>query len=144
MGYCITQEDANIFIAKENHEKALAAIKELMKEANTRGHGGSWEGGKQKEKWFSWVDTKEVLGAKDLEEALAGWGFETDFDEGGNINSLFFNGEKMGQEDEMLMVIAPFIRKGSYLDFSGEDGDHWRFAFDGKVLKRQKGKVVFD
>ena len=60
------------------------------------------------------------------------WGFEAD--KNGNIIRIEFNGEK-GRDDSELKPLAPFVRDGSFVEMSGEDGARWRWAFKG-------GKVI--
>lgn len=144
MGYCISQIGCGFFIKSENKAKVLEAMKGMMKDVDKKGHGGSFSGGGKTKSWYSWVDTDSVLNAKTAEEALSEWGYETEIDDKGNINSLMFQAEKLGQEFEMFEVIAPFVKDGSYIEMHGEDGATWRWAFKkGKCLE-QHAKLSYD
>ena len=39
------------------------------------------------------------------------------------------------------MAIAPYVEAGSYIEMYGEDGDKWRYVFDGKTVKEVYPKV---
>jgi hypothetical protein len=54
-------------------------------------------------------------------------------DEEGNIVGVEVQGEnKLWDQQEILTGIAPFVRKGSFLEILGEDGDRWRWVLDGE------------
>ena len=144
MGYCMTLKDVNFFIAKENKEKALEAIKALASKVNELGHGGSWAGGKKIDANYSWVDTSEFLNAKTLEDAILAWGWSTDTDKDGNINYIGFDSEKLGDEPVLFEAIAPFVKNGSYIEMSGEDGNIWRWVFDGETMREKAARIVYD
>ena len=47
-------------------------------------------------------------------------------------------------DDRLLFdAIAPFVKAGSFIEMSGEDGTLWRWHFDGKQCQEQLGHVVF-
>ena len=71
MGYYMTQLNSVFRIAKENEEKALAAVKKLAEREDLMS-GGSWSDGKKQKCWFSWVDMAEMEKAATLDEAAAG------------------------------------------------------------------------
>ncbi len=53
-----------------------------------------------------------------------------------DITGLNFLGQKSGHgEEEELRAIAPAMPDGNYVEFQGEDGERWRWAF-------HKGKLV--
>ena len=124
MGYCMSQTDANFFMKSDTHEDALKAIKKLMDQANSLG-----EGFNNNERQFSWVDKDVVMKAVNLREAMEEWGYEVEFDENYDIVGIEFTGEKMGQEEFLFDVIAPYVKEGSYIQMSGEDGEIWRWIF---------------
>jgi len=54
-------------------------------------------------------------------------------DEEGNIVGVEVQREcKLWDQQEILNGIAPFVRKGSFLEILGEDGDRWRWVLDGE------------
>jgi len=119
------QKGSEFSIKKENFEKALAAIKALANETGKMG-GGSSSG----ERWFAWTTTNEYVEAETLTDALEAWRWEPDFDEEGNINNIYFNGEKLGDDTVLFKAITPFVEEGSFIEMSGEDGSIWRWVFE--------------
>lgn len=51
--------------------------------------------------------------------------------------------DKTGQEDVFLRFLAPFITAGSYIDWRGEEGEIFRWEFDGEKMAELDGKVVW-
>ena len=147
MGYCMSQDSCKFLILKKNKAKALKAIKELSKRTN-EGKGFS-SCGNGIERFFSWVDTSEFVNAKTLEDALFAWRWETETNDKGNIISLDFNGEKLGDDMilfEMILfeVIAPYVEKESMIGMTGEDGYRWAWCFNGEKCIEKAGKVIYD
>jgi hypothetical protein len=123
MGYCMTQRDSNFAIKAEDKEKALEAIKELAGKETI--HDGSG-------KHFAWVGTEVFVNASTLNEAMDEWRWEIVEDEDGNVLDIYFSGEKLGDDKILFDAIAPYVKEGSYIEMSGEDGYLWRWSFDGK------------
>lgn len=120
MGYGMSQTDSSFFIAKKDRTKVKAAIKALMSRP-----------GEPRDRTFRWVDTATVLGARTVDEQLQEWRWSTEYDDSGNIVDLVHDGEKMGDDIELFKAIAPYVKPGSYIDMMGEDGNDWRWYFDG-------------
>jgi len=72
---------------------------------------------------------------------LSEWRWEALIDDDGNIIDLTFFGEKYGDDLIMLNAIAPWVKPGSYIEMSGEDGSMWRWAFDGSQCKEVYPKI---
>jgi hypothetical protein len=138
MGYYMMQGESEVIIRSKDFDAALAAIKKLAGKGKTRDTGGSH---------YSWVHDDEYLSARTLEEALVVWGWMPEFDGQGNIGDitdLMFEREKIGDEDVLFNAIAPYVKRGSYICMTGEDGEQWRWYFDGKRCVQQTGRVVYD
>lgn len=60
-----------------------------------------------------------------------------------DISEIKFIGEKYGEIDAFLNTIAPYVEKNSYIEFSGEDGQYFRFFFDGKQAVEEDAIVTF-
>lgn len=118
MGYCITMTDENFKMKQSNFEEALKCLKNLAQE-----------------KYLKWVTDDLVLDATTFEEAMDACRYTLCFDEEyEDVVGIEFNGEKLGNDDDIFTVIAPFVESGSYIKFAGEDGDRWQFKFkDGKM-----------
>lgn len=148
MGYVIELINSDFFIAAENKDAALNAMFDMWLPEKTANMSGGSFGYGTEEKWYSWMNTsaeafrnREV---ESLEVALGEWGYYPETDEDGNITDLYFDGGKIGDEDQMFAAIAPFVRQGSTLDFRGEEGAVWRWEFNGQSIVEKTGRVVFE
>lgn len=143
MGYYMEQTRSKFFISKENQEPALHALKLLGNKTELMS-GGSYQGGRKVENWFSWVDMEDFLSSASLSEAMSTWSWEAELNDDGDIFDIQFDGEKIGQEELMFEAIAPYVEDGSYIQMLGEDGSQWRWIFkDGKV-KEVFAKISFE
>jgi len=50
-----------------------------------------------------------------------------------NVIGIKFEGENNGSDKEIFEVIAPYVEEGSYIEMCGEEGEIWRWVFDGKT-----------
>jgi hypothetical protein len=130
MGYNIRQRYSMFMIKAENKEKALKAIKDLT---NTKPYNDS----------FSWVDMNTARNTDNFVKALRAWRWEAIEDTLGNIVDLRFNGEKAGDCDLLFKAIAPYVEKDSYIEMSGEEGEIWRWKFNGKTMKEKQASITF-
>lgn len=134
MGYRMSVMECNFALKKENHADALEAIKSLAgKETIHDSSGGH----------FSWVDTKDFLDARHIENALEAWRWEAEFDPDGNINRLCFVGEKLGDCELVFNAIAPYVEENSYIQMLGEDGFQWRWVFSKDGVREVAGETTF-
>lgn len=148
MGYHIELVNSDFFIAAENKQAALNAMFDMwLPEKDSNMSGGSYGAGRDI-RWYSWMNNSAEAfrnrSVESLETALDEWGYEPEMDDEGNVVDLYFSGGKIGDEDKMFSAIAPFVRKGSYLDFRGEEGAIWRWEFDGQKMIEKSGRVVFE
>lgn len=148
MGYVIDLINSKFFIPAENKEAALNALFDMwLPDKDAAMSGGSF-GPSGDVKWYSWMnnsaDAFRNRTIKTLEEALDEWSYHPEINSHGDIVDLWFDGEKIGDENQMFKALAPFVEPGSYLDFHGEDGELWRWYFDGETMTQQFGRVVFD
>lgn len=135
MGYCIDVTDSCFEISKEQHEKALAAIKALAgNETITDGSGPH----------FSWVLTQEFVKAKSLSEALKAWRWQGSIDEEGHLYAISFSGEKLGDDEMLFRALAPFVKDGSYIEFRGEDNAMWRYVFENGKMEEKFATVTWE
>lgn len=142
MGYLIEQTGQDFGVQYDNIPGMIKAIKDLAQKTELM-RGGRYENGKKVEGWFSWVDMTYVK-SDDIEEIFKAWGFETDFDDQGNIVGLNFFFEKSGQEDLLLGAVAPYVKDGSYIEFMGEDGFRWKWVFENGIMVEKKGRFVWE
>jgi len=135
MGYYIQQIRAKFFIAKDQKDAALEAMRKLAGQETIKDASG---------KHFSWVSTKDFAQAESLKEALEAWRWSITLDAERNVTGIHFDGEKAGDDKILFDVIAPFVEEGSYIEMSGEDGERWRWLFAGDICIQQKGRVVYE
>jgi hypothetical protein len=139
MGYYISLRYSNFYIERDRKEEALRLFKNnMLAYVDILGRGGSLTA-----KWFSWTDTAFLLAATTIEEVLDHFGWAPEHDDKENIIDLYFENEKIGQEDLLFKTIAPCVREGSFLDIDGEEGEMWRWYFDGTDMIEQLGTVSY-
>lgn len=138
MGYYVKNTESYFFIPKEYHGMALQAIKDFMLKTYTA------DGGMQVIRSFPWINTDEVVNSETLKDALYAWRWDAHTDENGDITYLSFDGEKLGEEELLFDVIAPYVKEGSYIVMQGEDNFTWRWYFDGKTYRDQAARIVWD
>jgi hypothetical protein len=119
MSYCMSKSNSQFSIKVENKAGALAAMRALGKQ-NLRHH---------------WLSGREFAKAESLKEVFEVWGWSGEFDDDGNIVDISFDSEKLGDEIVLWQTIAPFVEAGSFIEMSGEDGNLWRWMFDGTTCK---------
>ena len=134
MGYCIVLENSEFRIKTLDLAKAAQAI---------RGLHGSETIGDSSGRHFSWVDKGFHL-LDGIDNLLKAWRWAPEFADDGSICGLEFEGEKSGDDEILFGALAPFVVADSFLMFLGEDGDRWRYLFDGKGMEIQYAKVVWE
>lgn len=58
-----------------------------------------------------------------------------------DIIDIDFMSECLGSNKELFDVIAPYVEKDSYIEMSGEEGEIWRWVFDGKDYQEKEPNV---
>jgi len=129
MGYYISLNENNFTIKKENVQGAVDAIKALHGKETCCGN-------------FSWVD-HDFHKLDSLEDILGAWRYGISFKDG-DVCDIDFEGEKLGDDELLFSALAPFVEPESYLQYSGEEGHHWRWVFDGKTMVELDGKLVWE
>lgn len=127
MGYYMNQTDGKFFIKKENINKVIKAIQGLHGKESIEDSSG---------RHFSWVD-HDFYKKDNISDIFICWRWEVGFDEDGNVNSVTFQGEKLGDDGVLFKKIAPYVQDGSYIEMVGEDNMMWRWIFqDGRVFEK--------
>jgi hypothetical protein len=124
VGYYVQLVEAD-FTIPESQEvlDALRAMPVKYKEYQRGGDGTN--------KWFSWMSDEEIEGAESVRGLFEALGFDCR-DYGNGTFSLDGYDDKTRQEEMFLAVVAPFVAKGSYTQWRGEDGELYRFTVDYK------------
>lgn len=132
MGYYVDSLDCDWVVPErpdilEELKKMPAKMKRIQK-------GGSFGEGVKQESWFSWVSDNEILDATTVESVVRAFGFETKAVDGG-FSIVTYNMDKIGQEELLLAVLAPYCPEGSYIVWRGEDGEMWSHIVSGGKMK---------
>ena len=137
MGYYVSTTNVSFNIPYPNFEAAYKAMCELNTTHDHLKRGGSYSGGEQKAKWFSWMDANYPETCKTMQDVLTEVGFDMVFSPRDNDLISVHYDNKTGQEELFLEALAPFVREGSYIEWNGEDGAKWRNEFrDGKMYTK--------
>lgn len=144
MGYCMEQRGADFFIAKENFQNVVQAIKDMLKDVWEKGDGCSWKDGKQISANYSWVRNEEIENANNIEQIFNAWRWQIEFDPNENINNIYFEGGKLGQDDLLFETIAPWVGEYSYIEMQGEDGFLWRWVFENGKMEEKEAKISWE
>ena len=125
MGYYVHQSDTKFHIKRENIKPAFDELK-IIKEP------------------LAWASGLFSSGFKNLTDALEDVGWILEFDNAtGDVVGISFESEKIGDEQIFFSAIAPYVTKGSFIEMCGEDGERWRWVFDGKTMKEVYPKVLW-
>lgn len=132
MGYCMSQRESRFRIDAAKMADAFSALNTLAMKAPAQGRGH-----------FSWVNTATLHQAQSLQDHLDEWRWEPSFDPQGNLIEVSFTGEKLGDDKALFDALAPFVTSGSFIVMQGEDGEMWRWVFDGTRCVEQSASVSF-
>ena len=86
-------------------------------------------------RWYSGTNTLACRSATDIADILRE--FFDRFDDQGETHWPLAFDNKLGQQQLLLETLAPFIGPGSYLIWEDEDGDRFRWEFDGAGMKER-------
>lgn len=136
MGYFINKEEGFIKIKKSNMSKVL----ELLSNYFEDGCQLRWCNGFNIEDMEESEDCyNEVLTLEDVWEDLR---YEITEDDSFYFISDFL-GEKYGDDDTLFKIIAPFC-EDSYMQFCGEDGEHFRFVIENGKFEEKCPKLIWE
>lgn len=154
MGYYATGE-GSIVIPAEKLTDAYNALVELNKhdELKTGGHFGAGvsEGkpanstsvAKNPNRWFSWMDWNYDEVCSTAGEILEEVGFQTEETPDDGLE-LFYYDSKSGAEDHFINAIAPFVNEGSTMEWTGEDGEKWRWVFENGEMITEQAVITWE
>ena len=129
----MSQNECSFRMDAKDFDKALKAIQALHGAESIADSGG---------RHFSWVGDKfhEI---NDFEEMMQEWRWRLELDTVGACG-IQFEGEKIGDDQALFDAIAPWVKKGSYIEMHGEDGAIWRWTFDGEKCIEKSAKITFE
>lgn len=138
MGYYVTLEESTFNIPADKLEEAFTRLKALNHKPGVVKNGGSYSGGRQTAKWFSWMSEKYDEEAEDAEHIFKMLGFYTECNPDDGLTLLEYD-SKTGQEQLFINEVADLATPGWVMVWRGEDGEVWRHSAQGI----EEGKMVF-
>lgn len=137
MSYYIDKDTilANVFIASSDTKSAFEAVKSALLDEHTR-RGGI-------ENRLSWINKNDLDATDSFIQLMEECRWEPTFDELGNVIKLKFTGQKIGEEQLIFELLAPFVKDGSVIEYVSDgyltNVKHaYRFR-DGKVDYASEG-----
>lgn len=128
MGYCIYLEESTLKIKKDNMNKILNVLSDFFK------GGGDL-------RWVNGFSIEDMIPEDEYDEPLTLEEIWNDLryilkeDKDYYIIDEFY-GEKLGDDLKLFQLIAEYCEDG-YLQFYGEDGDHFRIIIkDGQAYEK--------
>lgn len=127
MGYSANLTEKNFIIKEENIEDAFIHAKDFLMKYDQK---------------IAYVKKEDIEATNNLEELFEVFGFEIDFDKTtGHLDTIDFVWEKLGNDENLFKLIAPYIEKDSYIQWVGEDGDIWRYVFRNNTFEIIKPNI---
>lgn len=84
------------------------------------------------------ADDDATYSEEDLVWGMDEWGWEFEYDDGGNVTALRMGRDKWSDQDEFLRLLGPFADARSFVEVELEDGSRYRWSFDGQRVRRRK------
>ena len=155
MGYYVDTAEREITIKKDQFDNCYKAMCKLNDNDDAK-RGGGWnnigitsdnprpeELNYHPAKWFSWMDANYPDECKNMEDVLKALGFEDiSYNDNGDLIDLHYS-SKTGQEELFFAAMAPFIVKGSFINWRGEDNEYWQWYFDGEIMHIKYATIVY-
>ena len=139
MGYFIEITEAKCSIPLSKADAALTEMKRLNEpEFNSQKNGGSYGPNGKSKFWYSWMP-ESFDDFNTLDKFLEALGFDLKLD-GASIHVVGYN-NKIGQELLFMKALAPFVDVGSFINWQGEDGELWRWEFDGESVVERSAEI---
>jgi hypothetical protein len=145
MGYCISYEEGTIKIKKDNMKIILQTLSDYFKSNTLRWVDGfdinEVDFGETKEE-HSWDEDYEEDELMSIEDIWSDLRYEIKEEDNFYIITDFL-GEKYGDDDTFFKIIAPYCENG-FLQFSGEDGEHFRFIIKDGVFEEKYAELSWE
>lgn len=132
MGYYMSMRNCEFTILNKNKQKALESLKEFASNKQKRNSN------------IAWSASSEIIASENLVEAFEACRYGVEENENGDIFYLYFNGEKLGDDEEIFNAIAPAVEDGSFIEMQGENGYLWRWVFQDGKCREIAAKVIWD
>ncbi len=139
MGIKIFVLSSNVHIKKEHFTNVLASLPKLQGQETT---------GSPENRHFMWLPCCNLADVQTLKKMRALWRWPFEMNEDGDIDALFFTGEKRGDENLFFAAIAPYVSSGSEIvvlsEGDGEGYKVWRWLFNGQACQKQNGHMFLN
>lgn len=126
---------STIVIRPERQEAALAAILAAARDFECDPNG--W----RRSPLFDIRKQLEAGKGYTLEEVIGLWGWNVSQEPDGL--TIEWDHDKSWNEEEVLPLLAPFVEADAVIEAEGEEGDRWRWVFDGTSAESQWGATVY-
>lgn len=142
MGYHMDQIETKFFIPWALHRPALDNLKARARAgigmrrvmlANGQ-HGLAYDA----------VNAQELFDAKTLEEAIELFCWRPVLDSAGNIIDIEQACDKICDSETLFAGLGPWVEAGGYIEMRGDDGDIWRWVFDGAECRKVIPRIIWD
>ena len=140
MSYSMEFREAEFEIKADKAKGALRAIQSLDP---SKGSGRDYRVSGLK-RGFAWVETSEYRSAENLGEAFHAWCWDVRENSKGDWILNYFDGRNLGDESHLFSAAAPFVTPGSWIEMLGEDGERWRWVFDGETCKEKSPTISWE
>lgn len=131
MGYNIQIDRSTAVIPAANLKRCWEKMCALNVTHDHVKRGGSWSGGRQQDRWFSWMDANYPQTCPTAQAILEQLGFYTEVADNGDLHITGYD-SKMGQED--LFLEAIINEATGVIHWHGEDGENWVTEFKGDIV----------
>lgn len=128
MGYSMHMAEA-VFDLDLSHERDMVLAVRALADQHDR---------------IAWVEHDELREVTTIREAFQAFGWRIKVTLDREVKGVAFEAEKLGDDALLFEAIAPYVKAGSYIEMVGEDGDRWRWVFDGQDVRQVNPKVVWE
>lgn len=135
MGYYLNTDGSDFRIPQDRQDAALAALKA----AHTDEHYPS-------DDRRMYLDDDERA-SRTLALFFTAWGFDevtVDDADGAIVGVDYWEDRQEYRTGALWRILAPFIDDGGWIDYRGEDDEHWRYRFQGGECAEIAGRVVYE
>ena len=125
MGYCIDLQCGKFIIKKKYASEVVEALHDFAKNFTNDYNNNE----------MMWVNKNMLVKAETIEDCFKDIRYPLKFNKNGDFTIDYFLGEKRGDDLEIFNSIARYVEPNSFIEFQGEDGDVFRYVFDGETCE---------
>ena len=143
----MNQIDCYFNMKKETFDEALKVTKALITDKAKEQYGTTgyvMQKGEITSRHYGFVEEENVARANNFKDAAEAFRWDMWVDDEGDIYGTMFNGEKYtGSEQTFFNTIAPYVREGSYIEMQGEEGEMWKWYFNGMECMEYQAQIIY-